>query len=163
MHRCSQAGTLCPSAAERICARAWLQDLRESEIRGLGVAVRHDQDVFRLQVTVNDVLAVNMRVSIADLRPVKFRLCIVKLAASVKVRKEPATSDAFNRHEPCSAIQPLNLTQTKPDTPAERPRHTPTPSRANRTNPAQHPGRHPKHNPAPRPHPSGSHTVRGHD
>ena len=59
------------NSAQRVRARARLQDLGETELRELRIAVEHHRDILALQVPVNDILAVDLR---EDLPTVSFFL-----------------------------------------------------------------------------------------
>jgi len=95
-------------AAERVCPRAGLYDLREAKVRELRVAVLAQEDVLRLQIPVDDVLAMDVREGSPDLRRIKLALLIGKLPGTPEVGEELTAADTL--HDDVNEVVILRIT-----------------------------------------------------
>jgi len=85
---------------------ARLDDLRESNIRELGMPVRAEHNVLGLQVPVNDVLAVNECGSCSGLNRIEFRLLVVELPGLAQGCSPPMTTSMTMQAQYSSLVKP---------------------------------------------------------
>tara|TARA_B110000305_G_C19389422_1_gene613997 strand:- start:687 stop:1265 length:579 start_codon:yes stop_codon:yes gene_type:complete len=86
-------------SAERLGHFVLLKDLCESEIGKADVPVFSHEDIFRLQISINDFLRVEMTESHGDSHSVHFGLILCELLLPPEMHEELTTSDKLHDEE----------------------------------------------------------------
>jgi len=91
-------GNVLGRATQRVRSGARFNDLCKTEVCELRISVLAQENVLRLQVAVDDVLAVDVRKCTSNLCCIKLGLLIGELAGTAKVSKELPTTDALHHY-----------------------------------------------------------------